>query len=100
MEILETMRQFIAFIGGLTALSEDLVTWKKKHSYGGDGHVGIGYWQVFLKRNSHLICSKRGQKYELDRDKWTTYANFSQIYEHIYEYMEEAGVAARLEAPV
>jgi hypothetical protein len=83
-----------------TRAQEDLVAWKKKHSYGEDGTVGIGYWQAFLNRNSHLICSKRGQKYELDRDKWTTYANFSQMYEHVYEYMEEAGVAVKLEAPV
>ena len=42
---------------------------------------------------------KRGQKYELDRDNWTTYSNFLQMYDQIYEEMEEAGVARKLLIP-
>lgn len=83
-----------------TDAERDLIAFKRLHSYGEDGTVGLGYWKAFKKRNSHLICSKRGQKYELDRDKWTTYSNFAQMYEHIYELMEDAGVAKRLEVPV
>ena len=47
-----------------------------------------------------MICSKREQKYELDRNKWTTYTNFTDMYNHVYIEMEEAGVAVKLDTPV
>ena len=52
-----------------------------------------------MKRNRHRIVSKRGQKYELDRQNWTTYANFADMYNHCSHEMEHAGVAKRLEEP-
>ena len=76
-----------------------LIAFKKQSSYGDSGSVGIGYWRRFKERCEHLICSKKGQKYELDRDKWTTYANFSNMYIHIYDEMVEAGVATLLDEP-
>ena len=60
----------------------------------------MGYWKAFKRRNSHLICSKRGKKYELDRDKWTTYHNFASMYTHDYEAMEGASIAKVLDEPV
>ena len=78
----------------------DLVDWKKKHSYGDSDVLGVGYWNKFKQRNGHLICSKRGQKYELDRDKWTTYANFRQMYSHNYLELVDAGLAMKLDTPV
>ena len=63
------------------------------------GTVGAGYWQRFLKRHSDKIVSKRGQKYELDRQKWTTYANFFDMYQHTIEEMVDAGVAQKLDEP-
>lgn len=54
----------------------------------------------FKKRNEHKIVTKKGAKYELDRDKWTTYANFSDMYNHIYEEMEDAKVATPYAAPM
>ena len=78
----------------------DLVHWKKKHSYGDSDVLGVGYWNKFKQRNGHLICSKRGQKYELDRDKWTTYANFKQMYSHNYLELVDAGLAMKLDTPV
>ena len=77
----------------------DLISFKKKFKFGEEGRVGYGYWKLFKKRNEHLICTKRGQKYALDRDKWTTYANFCDMYTHVYTEMEDAGVAARLIKP-
>ena len=82
-----------------TQAQKDLIAFKKKSSYGDSGTVGVGYWRGFKKRNEHLICSKQCQKYELDRDKWTTYANFSNMYDHIYDEMVEAGVATLLDEP-
>ena len=50
--------------------------------------------------NEHKIVTKKGAKYELDRDKWTTYANFTDMYKYIYEEMEDAKVATPYDAPM
>ena len=57
-------------------IQQDLIKWKEKYSNNMDGTVGQGYWNRFMKRQKHRIVSKRGQKYELNRAKWTTYDNF------------------------
>ena len=77
-----------------------MVEWKRKCLFGNDGTICIGYWKAFKKRNAHLICSKRGQKYELDRDKWTTYANFVQMYDHVYEALEDMNLAEKLDTTI
>ena len=53
-----------------------------------------------MNRHKDRICSKRGQKYALDRENWTTWSNFDDMYTHYYHKMELAGVARRLEEPV
>ena len=78
----------------------DLLEFKKNHKFGEKGTVGFGYWNGFKRRNEHLICSKRGQKYKLNCDKWTTYTNFADMYNHVYIEMEDAGVAVKLKTPV
>ena len=59
-----------------TQAQRDLVAFKKKNSHGKSGEIGLRYWRAFKKRNTHLICSKRGQKYALDCVNWTNFANF------------------------
>lgn len=76
-----------------------MITWKNRCSHENIGIIGNGYWNAFEVRNGHLICSKSGQKYELDRDEWTTYGNFRQIYEHVYDEIEDAGIDKKLEIP-
>ena len=49
-----------------------------------------------MKRNQFRMVSKRGQKYSLDWQNWTTYHNFLHVYEHTYEEMVSAGVAKKL----
>ena len=83
-----------------TQTQQDLIEFKDKNSHGGNGTVGIGYWKGFKKRNEHLIVSKRGGKYELDRDKWTTYSNFYDMYNHIYDEMIDAKVASIYDDPM
>ena len=53
-----------------------------------------------MKRQGHNLCSKKGQKFELDRSSWSTYTNFNHMYSKIVEEMEDAGVAKRLPEPV
>jgi len=48
-----------------------------------------------LKKDPAQDYNKKGAKYELDRENWTTYANFSDMYLHIYDEMENAKVATR-----
>ena len=55
---------------------------------------------VFKKKNDHHIVSKRDQKYEMFRDKLTTYRNFSDIYDPVIEEMCEASVTEKLDYPV
>ena len=83
-----------------TEYEDRLVQWKKKYTLNALPTVSRGYWYKFMKRNQHRIVSKRGQKYELDRQNWTTYANFADMYKHCAVEMEHAGVAQRLEEPV
>ena len=75
-----------------TQVQLDLIELKDNNSHSGKGTIGIGYWKWFKRRNEHLVVSKRGGKYELDRDKWMTYANFYDIYIHIYDEMVDAKV--------
>ena len=82
-----------------TQVQKDLVEFKKKYSHGKDGTVGYGYWRHFKKRNKHLIRSKRDAKYELNCANWSTYANFKQMYDQVYEQMEDAGAAVKLSLP-
>jgi hypothetical protein len=37
--------------------------------------LGPGYWQGFLKRNKHLIKTKRAVKFDTKRAEWCTYQN-------------------------
>ena len=54
--------------------------------------VGSGYWRGFVKRNKDRLVSKRGQKYDLSRDKWTSCQNFKNMYRHKIAEMKEADV--------
>ena len=62
--------------------------------------VGYGYWRGFMKRNQHLLVSKKGKKYELNRDNWCTYTNMKAMYDHIIEEMINSNLAVKLEDPV
>ena len=81
-------------------IQKDLEEWKKKFSNNESGSVGKGYWRSFLKRNAQKIVSKRGQKYELDRQNCTTYANFVDMYDQCIAQMVRAGVAKKRATPV
>ena len=83
-----------------TKIQKELIEWKKKNTPNCTGTVGRGYWRKFMKRNKGKIVGKRGQKYELNRQNWTTYNNFAQMYNHIIDEMVDAGLAIELKDPV
>ena len=81
-------------------IQKNLIEWKEKISNNGKGTVGMSYWRKFMKRNEHKIVSRRGAKYELNRQNWTTYKNFVNMYHHTIEEMVHCGVAKPLPVPV
>ena len=81
-------------------IQKELIEWKREYSNNIDGAVGQSYWRAFLKRNTHRIVSKRGQKYELDRQNWTMYANFVNMYDQCIDQMVRAGVARKRDQAV
>ena len=86
------------FISG-TQTEKNVIDFKTKYCFNeskdGERLLGRGYFKGFKKRNAHRIVSKRGQKYEMDRDNWTTFRNFSNMYDHVIEEMYDAGVAEK-----
>ena len=53
-----------------------------------------------MKRNKHLLCSKTGKKYAVDRCNWTTYLNFEDMYNHIEDILvSDSKIARKLEKP-
>ena len=62
--------------------------------------LGVDYWRGFMACNSHLIESKSSQKFSVEISNWSTYQNYNQMYEHMYNEMVEAGVARKLDVPV
>ena len=52
-----------------TTAQDNLVAWEHKYSHirKNVDMAGSGYWQGVMKRNKHLIVSRKGQKYELNR---------------------------------
>ena len=45
-----------------------IIKFKKKYLNRESGTVGLGYWYGFKERHAEKICSKRGHKYEVNRD--------------------------------
>ena len=65
-----------------TLVQVNLVEWKLNNGCYGDslGKVGTGYWRGFRKRKKDKFVSKKGLTFEIDRESWSTYANFNQMY--------------------
>ena len=75
----ESIRLANELIDG-TLTQKKIIAWKKKykifHKNPDDyGKVGISYWLNFMKRKGHLLKSKRGKKYAIDRSNFTSYLN-------------------------
>ena len=83
-----------------TETEKELVEWKNKYSINSSVSVGNGYRARFMKKNKDKIVSRRGQRYELNRQKWTTYSNFVHMYNHCIDKMVDAGVAVELDDPI
>jgi hypothetical protein len=75
--------------------------WKELDEQGNKKQpLGKKWYKGFFKRNSHLLERKVGQKFAKDRSEWSIYRNFEQMYDEVYDAMEKAGVAKKLEEPM
>ena len=89
-----------------TPIQQSLIDWKKLHNtYHKDpsdlGKVGHNYWLNFIRRKGHLIRSKSGKKYAIDRSNFTTYLNFRDMYDHIEDVLvNDYKVARKFDVPV
>ena len=55
--------------------------------------VGRHYWQLFLRRNKNIIKTLTGTKLDQTWHKWTTFDNFSKMYDLVYALLRESGIA-------
>jgi hypothetical protein len=62
--------------------------------------LGRKWYKGFFKRNAHLLERKTTQRFAKDRSEWSVYRNFEQMYDEVYEAMEKAGVARKLDEPI
>lgn len=53
-----------------------------------------------MRRNGHVIKSKRAIKFESKRAEWCTYANFEEMYNEVYNEMVKGGIATELATEV
>ena len=75
--------------------------WKQENENGEKKPVlGKKWYRGFFNRNTHLLEKKATQKFAKDRSEWSVYRNFEQMYDEVYDAMEKAGVAKRLEEPM
>lgn len=115
---LSRMRQPINVTTGLqlansiiagTPFQLELEAWKVQHNVharrtNSDNparqQLGWGYWRGFMRRNGHIIRSKKAVKFECKRAEWCTYENFLTMYQEVYEEMVTGGIAVKLDDKV
>jgi hypothetical protein len=73
-----------------TSVEEKVIEWKKKYCKSfrlgaGKPELGREYWQQFMKRNEHLIRSKKAVKFDVKRAEWCNYSNMLEMYQEIYK---------------
>jgi hypothetical protein len=76
----------------------------KRNQHGTNGEkkpvLGKGWYRGFWKRNKHLLEKKKGQKFAKEHSEWSIHRNFVQMYDEVYQGMENAGVATRFDDPI
>ena len=82
-----------------TPTESRIIEWKKqRNEYREESPVlGSKWWQLFKKRWSHRLVTKRGQKFAMDRSCALTYSNVRKMYDDVYKCMVDAGVARKLD---
>jgi hypothetical protein len=58
--------------------------------------VGLKWYKDFMERNKDKLKRGRAKVKDFNCQTWFTIAHFEAMYDSVYEYMVEAGVAQRL----
>jgi hypothetical protein len=80
-----------------TRFKDQVAEFKKKNCRSVTEELGRGYWRGFLKRNKHLIASKKAVKFDTKRAEWCTYLNMQEMYEEVYTALVSAELAVKHE---
>jgi hypothetical protein len=80
-----------------TGIEEKVIAFKKKYCGINCNTADLGpkYYEDFMKRNGHLLESKRGEKFANDRSEWSSYTNFEFMYDDIYDELVKSGNATK-----
>ncbi len=73
---------------------------KMSFDAGNIGFAGSAYWRNFKERNKDLLDSGVAVAQAACRKEWSSYLNFTQMYDLVYDQMKQAGVLEDLEEPV
>jgi hypothetical protein len=73
---------------------------KMSNDAGNLGYAGSAYWRAFKERNKHRLDDGVPVAQAACRKEWSSYLNFSRMYDLVYEQMDQAGVLEDLEDPV
>ncbi len=99
----EAVRVMNDLIDGIKT-QEALVSFQTSRKLGShklhNGKVTTGWWRGFLKSHGNEIFTKRGERFALNRDDWTTFENIQQMYDVIYDELVNARVAFALSEPI
>ena len=82
-----------------TEIREQLIEFQTSRKLGGEDFtyrtLSNGWWDGFLRRHGHKIVTKHGERFACLRSDWTTLPSIRQMYDVIYDELEEAGIAVR-----
>ena len=62
--------------------------------------LGSNYWRNFRRRYEDILESSSGETQASARREWTTHLNFTNMYDLVYDRMEEARILEALDEPV
>jgi len=83
-----------------TKFKEQVDVFKRRMCRSATPVLGRGYWRGFLKRNKHLISSKKAVKFDTKRAEWCTYLNMKEMYDEVYTSLVDSGLAIKHDVPV
>ena len=64
------------------------------------GKINCNYYYAFMRRYSDIIEANKGRRFEIQRNKWTVFRNFLNMFLDIEKMLIQSRLAKRLPQPV
>ena len=83
-----------------TSLEKDIIERKKRRNEWTDDNspvLGKKYWKLFTRRWKHMLVSRRGQKFAIERNNSLTYHYAKKTYNDVYAALVKLGSGNKLE---